>query len=63
MNTHEDDHSYENLEDIQPKRSPRTKFRDYDDDNDAAAKRDKRSRKRSHRPKTVKEDLWPDADD
>ena len=63
MNAHEDNHSYENLEDIQPKRTPRTKFREYDGEDDTIGKREKRSSKRSHRPKKIKEDFWPDADE
>jgi hypothetical protein len=63
MDSHEDDEIFENLEDIQPKRSRRTKFRDFDNKDDTTAKRDKRSSKRSHRRQTNKDGLWPDNDD
>ena len=60
MNIHEDDEVYDDFEDIQPKRSKRTKFRDFEG---TTAKRDKLSSKRSHRQQTNKDDLWPDNDD
>ena len=63
MKNHEDDDIYDNLDDNQPKRTKRTKFREFDDEGDAIAKRDKHSSKRSHRQKTIKNDSWPDADD
>ena len=63
MNSHEDDEIYDNLEGHQPKRSKRTKFKDFDDKDGTTAKRDKHSSKRSHRQKTIKDDFWPDDDD
>lgn len=63
MKSHEDDEIYENLDDNQPKRTKRTKFREIEDKDGTTAKRDKRSSKRSHRQKTIKDDSWPDADD
>ena len=63
MKSHEDDEIYENLHDNQPKRTKRTKFREFEDKDGTTAKRDKRSRKRSHRQKTIKDDFWPDDDD
>ena len=63
MKSHEDDEIYENLDGNQPKRTKRTKFRESDDKDDTIAKRDKRSRKRSHRQKTIKDSFWPDEDD
>ncbi len=63
MNSHEDDEIYDNLEEFQPKRTNHTKFRESEDKDGTAAKRDKLSSKRSHRQKTIKDDSWPDADD
>ena len=63
MNSHEDDEIYDNLEDIQPKRSKRTKFRESEDKDSKTTKREKLSSKRSHRQKTIKDDSWPDDDD
>ena len=63
MKSHEDDEIYEKLDDNQPKRTKRTKFREFEDKGGTTAKRDKRSSKRSHRQKTIKDDSWPDADD
>ena len=63
MKNHEDDDIYENLDDHQPRRTKRTKFRELDEKDDMIAKRDKHSSKRSHRQKTIKDDLWPDDDD
>jgi hypothetical protein len=55
MNRQEYDDGYDNGNDTPPRRSKRTKFRDFD--------RDKRSSKRSYRRKTDKDDVWPDAGD
>ena len=55
MNRQKDDEHYENGVDVPPRRSKRTKFREFD--------RDKRSSKRSHRRKSGKDDVWPDTDD
>ena len=63
MNRQEDDESYENGNDTPPRRPKRTKFKQFDDNEEATAFRDKRSSKRSHRWKTVKDDFWPDTDD
>jgi len=63
MNSHDDDETYNDLEDAQPKRSKHTKFRDLDNKDRKGAKRDKPHNKRSHRPKTKKDDHWPDTDD
>ena len=62
MNRHEDDESYENDKDTPSRRTQRTKFRELDDDENAAGFGDKRSSKRSHRQKTGKDDVWPDTD-
>ncbi|HSO20541.1 MAG TPA: hypothetical protein VLT88_13850 [Desulfosarcina sp.] len=62
MGRNEDDERYDDWKDGKPRRSQRTKFRDADDRDETAAKRDKHSGKRSHRQKTVKDDHWPDDD-
>lgn len=63
MNRQEDDEHYENGKDTLPRHAKRTKFRESDDDENAAASRDKRSSKRSNRRKRGKDDVWPDTDD
>ena len=63
MSRQEDDERYENGKDTPPRRSQRTKFREFDEDETAAAHREKRSGKRSHRRKTGKDDVWPDAEE
>lgn len=63
MNRQEDDESYENGKDTPPKRSKRTKLKQFDDYGDVTEARKKRSSKRSHRLKTGKDDIWPDTDD
>jgi hypothetical protein len=63
MTRQEDDDRYENGKDTPPRRSQRTKFREFDEDENAAAIREKRTGKRSHRPKIGKDDIWPDADE
>jgi hypothetical protein len=63
MTRQEDDERYENGKDTPPRRSQRTKFREFDEDENEAAIREKRSSKRSHRRKTGKDDIWPDTDD
>jgi len=63
MTEHEDSESYDNRKDLQPKRAQRTKFREFDDNDELGAKRDKRASKRSHRQKTIKDGFWPDNDD
>ena len=63
MSRQEDDERYENGKDTPPRRSQRTKFREFDEDENAAAHREKRSSKRSHRQRTGKDDVWPDTDE
>ena len=63
MNGQEDDERYDYGNDTPPRRSKRTKFREFDDVENGAASRDKRSSKRSHRRRTDKDDVWPDTDD
>ena len=63
MNRHEDDDSYENGKNTSPRRTKRTKLKQFDDYGEVTASMDKRSSKRSHRRKTGKDDVWPDADD
>ena len=63
MSRQEDDERYDNGIDTPPRRSQRTKFREFDEDENAAAHREKRSSKRSHHRKTGKGEVWPDADE
>ena len=49
-------------DDAKSKRSPRTKFKDWEEIDEAAGKREKRSGKRSHRRKGADEELYPDED-
>jgi len=63
MNRQEDDESYENDKDTPPRRTQRTKLKQFDDYEEVTASRNKRSSKRSHRRKADKDDVWPDADD
>ena len=63
MTRQEDDEHYENGKDTPPRRSQRTKFREFDEDENEAASRDKRSSKRSHHQKRGNDDVWPDTDD
>jgi hypothetical protein len=63
MTRQEDDERYENGKDTPPRRPQRTKFREFDEDENDTAIREKRSSKRSHRRKTGKDDVWPDAGD
>ena len=63
MTRQEDDERYENGKDTPPRRSQRTKLKQFDDYGEVTAGRDKRSSKRSHRLKTDKDDIWPDTDD
>ena len=63
MTGQEDDDRYEDNTDNRLRRPQRTKFRPIEDIEDTAAHREKRSSKRSHRQKTVKDDFWPDTDD
>ena len=59
MSRQEDDDSYENGKDTLPRRSKRTKLKQFDDYGEVTASRDKRS----HRRKRGKDDVWPDTDD
>ena len=63
MSRQEDDERFDNGNDMPPRRSKRTKFREFDDDENDASHREKRSSNRSHRRKTGKDDVWPDNDD
>ncbi len=57
MTKHEADEHYDDWKDSQPKRTQRTKFKDFDNQAESAAKR----KKRSHRQK--KDEYWPDTDE
>lgn len=63
MNRQEDDEIYDNFRDTQPRRSKRTKLKQFDDYGEIVEARDKRSKKRSHRRKKGKDDVWPDNND
>jgi predicted methyltransferase len=63
MNRQEDDESYEIEKNTPPRRSQRTKLKHLEDYEEVTEFRDKRSGKRSHRPKTGKNDVWPDTKD
>lgn len=63
MTEHDDDNGYDRWNDTPPRRSHRTRFREKDDRDEKMERRNKRSGKRSHRPKTHKDDFWPDEDD
>ena len=63
MDRQKDDEIYDNDKDTPARRAKRTKFKQFDDYEEVTESRDKHSRKRSHRRKTGKEDVWPDADD
>jgi len=60
MNWQENDERHENEVVIRAKSFQRTKFRSFEDDDNGASHRAKRSGKRSHRQKTIKDDYWPD---
>ena len=60
MNRQDNDESDDNGKDIPPRRSKRTKLKQFNDYGEIAEARDKRSKKRSHRRKTGKDDVWPD---
>jgi hypothetical protein len=60
MNWQENDEHRENEVVSRTKSIQRTKFRFLEDDDNGAAHRAKRSGKRSHRQKTVKDDYWSD---
>ena len=60
MNWQENDERHENESVLRAKSFQRTKFRYLDDDDNGASHRAKRSGKRSHRQKTIKDDYWPD---
>jgi hypothetical protein len=63
MSRQEDDESYEKGKNAPPRRSKRTKLKQFEDYGEVTEFRDKRSSKRSHRKKTGKDDVWPDAND
>jgi hypothetical protein len=64
MTWQEDDEQHvEDRNDIRPRRAQRTKFRPFEDIEETAAHREKRSGKRSHRQKTVRDHFWPDTGD
>lgn len=60
MNWQENDERDETEFAIRAKNFQRTKFRPSEDDDNGAGRRAKRSGKRSHRQKTIKDDYWPD---
>jgi len=60
MNWQENDERHENESVARSRCFQRTKFRRFEDDDNGAAHRAKRSGKRSHRQKTIKDDYWPD---
>jgi hypothetical protein len=63
MNRQEDDERYEMEKGTPPRRSQRTKLKQFEDYGEVAEFRKKRSSKRSHRHKTGKNDVWPDTND
>jgi hypothetical protein len=60
MNRQDNDESYDNGKDTPPRRSKRTKLKQFDDYGEVAESRDKRSKKGSHRRRTGNDDVWPD---
>ena len=58
MNWQEYDGVYDDGDDVSSRRSRRTKFREFENHAHAADGRVKRSGKRSHRQKTIKDDDW-----
>jgi len=60
MNWQEDDEYDGRGNDPGPWRPRRTKPRLFEEETWWAEKREKRSGKRAHRQKTMKDDLWPD---
>jgi hypothetical protein len=63
MTWQEDDKHVEYGSDTHPRRPQRTKFRPFEDIEETAARRERRSGKRSHRLKAVRDEFWPDTDD
>jgi hypothetical protein len=63
MNWQENDDHHQNESVLRAKCFQRTKFRHFEDDESGSACRAKRSGKRSHRQKTIKDDFWPDRCD
>lgn len=63
VNRNEDDENYEGGNKTPPRRTKRTKLKQFDDYEEVTEFRDKRSSKRSHRRKTGKDDVWPDNND
>ena len=62
MNWQEDDDRDDPGIDHGPWRPRRTKFRSFEEQARSTVGHDKRSGKRSHRQKTIKDDYWPDHD-
>ena len=62
MNWQEYDSVYGDDDAVPSRRSRRTKFREFENHAQAAADRIKRSGKRSHRPKNIKDDDWAGHD-
>jgi hypothetical protein len=60
MTENDNDDGYETWDDTPPRRSQRTRFREVENRDEKAGKRNKPSGKRSHRQKTQKDDFWPD---
>ena len=63
MDGNEDNESYKNRSNAPPRRTKRTKLKQFDDYGEVTEFRGKRSGKRSHRRKTGKDDVWPDSSD
>ena len=61
--TEHDDDGYDSWDDTPPRRSQRTRFREVEDKDERAERRNKRPDKRSHRQKTYKDDFWPGDDE
>lgn len=61
-NWQEDNDRYADGTDNGPRRSKRTKFRSFEDESYAETGRIKRSGKRSHRQKTLKDGYWAEHD-
>ena len=58
MNWQEYDSAYGDGDDVRSGRPRRTKFREYESHSHGHADRIKRSGKKSHRQKTIKDDYW-----
>ena len=62
MNWQEDDDRYDDADENVALRPKRTKFRPLEDQPYADVNRSKRSGKRSHRQKSLKDEYWSDHD-